>query len=305
MDISTGYRVRPLTLRKRRYLHLVKQKGQAGPPSSCVSRSPEIVIRRSSSLALLAAARLDALLAVRLGNLLRFRRRFGVLVVADTDETRETKRDSAVTAKTCRQFRGSEISQCCLMIDIARSKVRMTTHPLPRSRSARGRDRRRGLPRPAGSHAQGEISEAGPSEHVRTRVSNAEPDVPRAVQSRRRDPWPSRRRSRPSSAPARVCKVEQVSNGQALKEQPRGSMKLCHRYLRLERVIVLLERLVGEAGSDLADELVRAAFGVVAREMERSVDVGTLSFAVVATDDDEVERVADSLQVVLLELLPM
>lgn len=65
---------------------------------------------------------------------------------------------------------------------------------------------------------------------------------------------------------------------------------------------MLLERLVGEAGSNLADELVRAAFGVVTREMERSVDVGTLSFAIVAPDDDEVERVADSLQVVLLEL---
>lgn len=79
-------------------------------------------------------------------------------------------------------------------------------------------------------------------------------------------------------------------------------MELCRRRLRLERVVVLLERLVGEAGSDLADELVRAAFGVVTREMERSVDVGTLPLAVVATDDDEVERVADSLQVILLEL---
>lgn len=79
-------------------------------------------------------------------------------------------------------------------------------------------------------------------------------------------------------------------------------MELCRRHLRLERVVVLLERLVGEAGSDLADELVRAAFGVVTREVERSVDVGTLPLAVVATDDDEVERVADSLQVVFLEL---
>ena len=71
---------------------------------------------------------------------------------------------------------------------------------------------------------------------------------------------------------------------------------------RLERVPVRLERLVREARADLADHLVRAAVGVVAREVERAVDVGALALAVVAADDDEVERVADALQVVLLEL---
>lgn len=71
---------------------------------------------------------------------------------------------------------------------------------------------------------------------------------------------------------------------------------------RLERVPVRLERLVREARADLADHLVRAAVGVVAREVERAVHVGALALAVVAADDDEVERVADALQVVLLEL---
>jgi hypothetical protein len=36
--------------------------------------------------------------------------------------------------------------------------------------------------------------------------------------------------------------------------------------------------------------------------MERSVDVGTLALAVITADDDEVEGVADALEVVLLEL---
>ena len=63
-----------------------------------------------------------------------------------------------------------------------------------------------------------------------------------------------------------------------------------------------LERIVREAGADLADHLVRAAVGVVACEVERAVHVGALALAVVAADDDEVERVADALQVVLLEL---
>lgn len=72
---------------------------------------------------------------------------------------------------------------------------------------------------------------------------------------------------------------------------------------RLERLVMLLERLVRESCPDLADHLVRAALGVEAGEVERAVDVRALALAVVAADDDEVERVADALEVVLLELL--
>lgn len=65
---------------------------------------------------------------------------------------------------------------------------------------------------------------------------------------------------------------------------------------------MLLECLIGEARSDLADELVRAALGVVASQMESAVDVRALALAVVSADNDEIERIADTLQVVLLEL---
>ena len=63
-----------------------------------------------------------------------------------------------------------------------------------------------------------------------------------------------------------------------------------------------LERLLGEPGADLADRLVLLPVGVVAREQERPVDVRPLALAVVAPDDDEVERVADAGEVVFLEL---
>lgn len=65
---------------------------------------------------------------------------------------------------------------------------------------------------------------------------------------------------------------------------------------------MLLECLIGEARSDLADQLVRAALGVVASQMESAVDVRALALAVVSADNDEIERIADTLQVVLLEL---
>lgn len=65
---------------------------------------------------------------------------------------------------------------------------------------------------------------------------------------------------------------------------------------------MLLQCLIGEARSDLADELVRAALGVVASQMESAVDVRALALAVVSADNDEIERIADTLQVVLLEL---
>lgn len=63
-----------------------------------------------------------------------------------------------------------------------------------------------------------------------------------------------------------------------------------------------LQRFVAESGADFADRLVLLRIRVVAREQERAVDVRTLALAVVRADDDEVERVANAREVILLEL---
>lgn len=63
-----------------------------------------------------------------------------------------------------------------------------------------------------------------------------------------------------------------------------------------------LEVLVAEPGTDLADRLVALAVVVLAGEVEGAVDVETLALAVVCADDDQVERVADAGEVVLLQL---
>jgi len=71
---------------------------------------------------------------------------------------------------------------------------------------------------------------------------------------------------------------------------------------RMQRGVVRLEHLLGEAGADLADGLVRLRVRVVAREEEGAVDGRALAATVVAADDDEVERIADAGEVVLLDL---
>jgi hypothetical protein len=71
---------------------------------------------------------------------------------------------------------------------------------------------------------------------------------------------------------------------------------------RLQHGVVRRERFLGKARANLADRLELLAVGVVAREQERAVDRRTLALAVVAADDDEVERVADAREVVFFYL---
>ena len=71
---------------------------------------------------------------------------------------------------------------------------------------------------------------------------------------------------------------------------------------RLERLIMRLKRLVAEAGADLTNGLILLRVGVVTSEQERAVDVCTLALAIVSADDHEIERVAYTRKVVLLEL---
>lgn len=62
------------------------------------------------------------------------------------------------------------------------------------------------------------------------------------------------------------------------------------------------EGLLAEPGPDLADCLEFFGVGIVTGKQEGAVEVGPFAFAVVAAYYDEVERVADAGQVVLLEL---
>ena len=63
-----------------------------------------------------------------------------------------------------------------------------------------------------------------------------------------------------------------------------------------------LQRLVAEPGPDLADRLILLRVCVMAREQEHAVHVRALAFAVERADDNEIERIPDAREVVLLEL---
>lgn len=63
-----------------------------------------------------------------------------------------------------------------------------------------------------------------------------------------------------------------------------------------------LQHLLTESGTDLADGLILFGVGVKTSEQERSIDVRALAFAVVPTNDNEVERITNTSEVVLLQL---
>ena len=63
-----------------------------------------------------------------------------------------------------------------------------------------------------------------------------------------------------------------------------------------------LERLVAEAGTDFANSLVALCLVVEAGEVEGAVDSGTLARSEIGADDDQVERISDASEIVLLEL---
>ena len=88
--------------------------------------------------------------------------------------------------------------------------------------------------------------------------------------------------------------------GVVLEVAPR---RLDHR--RSQTFRQLHQLLVREPGADLADGLQLFGFLVVTREQVRAVDARTLASAVKRADGDEVEGVAASLEVILLELQPV
>lgn len=71
---------------------------------------------------------------------------------------------------------------------------------------------------------------------------------------------------------------------------------------RFEALVVRLQRFVAEPGADLANSLVLLGVRVIAREEKRAIDVCPLALAVVPTDHNKVERVADAREIILLEL---
>ena len=85
-----------------------------------------------------------------------------------------------------------------------------------------------------------------------------------------------------------------------LKYAPR---RLDHR--RSQPFRQLHQLLVREPGADLADGLQLFGFLVVTREQVRAVHARALASAVKRADGDEVEGVAASLEVILLELQPV
>lgn len=64
-----------------------------------------------------------------------------------------------------------------------------------------------------------------------------------------------------------------------------------------------LQDLFTEPGPDFADRLKFFRVTVIACEEECAVYVGPFPFAVVSTDDNEIQRVADAGQIVFLQLL--
>lgn len=71
---------------------------------------------------------------------------------------------------------------------------------------------------------------------------------------------------------------------------------------RFERFIELREHFLGETRTDLADRLKVLRVRVVACQEECAVYCCPLALAMICANDDEIERVADTCQVVLLEL---
>ena len=69
-----------------------------------------------------------------------------------------------------------------------------------------------------------------------------------------------------------------------------------------ERLVKILENGFGESGADVADSFVGLCGGVVAREKECAVPGGTLAAAVVGAKDNQIERVPDTAEIVLLDL---
>lgn len=64
------------------------------------------------------------------------------------------------------------------------------------------------------------------------------------------------------------------------------------------------QHLVGKTGSDLASCLELFCVRVVACQQEGTVRVGSLSLAIVATDNDQITRISYTGEVIFLELLP-
>lgn len=63
-----------------------------------------------------------------------------------------------------------------------------------------------------------------------------------------------------------------------------------------------LERFFSEPGADFTNRLVRLGVGVITREQEGSVYRRAFALPVEATDDNQVERITDSVKVVFFQL---
>jgi hypothetical protein len=67
-------------------------------------------------------------------------------------------------------------------------------------------------------------------------------------------------------------------------------------------IVELFETRFGKASADVADGLVLVSVGVIGGKKEGPVDRGSFTTAVVCTKDNEVEGVADSSEIVFLDL---
>lgn len=64
----------------------------------------------------------------------------------------------------------------------------------------------------------------------------------------------------------------------------------------------LLEKRFGESSTYVTDGLIGVTVGVVGCEEEGTIDGSTLSTAVVCTEYNEIERVADASEIILFDL---
>jgi hypothetical protein len=66
--------------------------------------------------------------------------------------------------------------------------------------------------------------------------------------------------------------------------------------------VELLEEHFGESSTDVTDGLICITVGIVGSKEESTIDGSSFSTAVVGTEDNEIERVADTSQVILFDL---